>query len=142
MEIKLQKQTAHNGCVAACLAMLLDRPVSEVTEEFNKAYHAYETDPVSYAQAHGLEINYPHPSKFANITHYGYIYVLTVPSLNTPGMLHSVVCDCRTPGDIKVYDPATGQVYMSPDEYIGTPGTTKLVSWVVSYVVNLEKHDG
>lgn len=138
MQIKLQKQTAHNGCVAACLAMLLDRPVSDVTEEFNKAYHAYELDAVVYADRHGLRLNYPQPGPTMHLPNFGKIYILTVPSLNTPGMLHSVVCDCRTPGDIKVYDPATGQVYMSPDEYIGTPGTTKLVSWVVSYVVNLE----
>lgn len=136
MQIKLQKQTAHNGCVAACLAMLLDRPVSDVTVEFNRKYHEYLIDPVEYAAQHGLKLKHPEPGLLMHLP-FAKVYILAVPSLNTPGMMHAVVCDCRDTSNIRVLDPASGQQYCSLTEYWGEPGTTRLVSWMIMYEVVL-----
>ncbi len=137
MEIKLQKQVQPNGCMSACLAMLLGRHVNDVSAEFNTKYHTLEVEPVAYAHAQGLTLEYPEQGPLSDILFPDFIYIAVVPSLNTPGMLHAIIVDVRDSNNVKVYDPATGQQYMSPTEYWGEPGTTKLVSWIVKYKVVL-----
>ncbi len=135
MEIKLQKQVQPNGCMSACLAMLLGRPVSDVSAEFNTKYHGFEAEPVEYAQQHGLTLHYPEPSAIMNVMFPGKVYIIAVPSLNTPGMLHTLLMDMRDVTNINLYDPANGQQYEVHTKYDGEPGTTELVSWMVMYEV-------
>ena len=131
--IKLQKQCISKGCVSACLAMLTNQPVEQVTEEFHKAYVERLTDIADYLQNHNVEI-----IRTANreLIEFEKVYLLMVPSLNTLGLFHEVILDTRN-HQIQLYDPAReGSQQYTVDKDAG-PGFTRLTSWIIDYEITV-----
>lgn len=100
--MKLQKQTLHNSCLSACVAMLTGRPVEEVTAQ----YHDLIWSGMPITEVLRQEgVPFQELSLKANQVWFGRVYLACVPSLNLPGSFHAIIIDAR--GDeMEVLDPA------------------------------------
>lgn len=103
MKITPQTQCHPRGCVSACLAMLLNRPVEEVTAEFHEKYMAGEINMRKYLTSQGVELMNGDPE---GQMYHGHVYLVSVPSLNLPSMMHEVLMDLRD--DHVIFDPNVG----------------------------------
>lgn len=128
-------------CTSACLAMITFKPVQDVVLEFDAAYNAHDTSPAEYLESLGYTPKRYYTDSF-NELELGKIYLLTVPSVGTAGLLHHVVMDLRSDEGAQVLDPTKGiqgtRYYVFRDdprldesfaEY--DPLATPLVSWMV-----------
>lgn len=127
--ITLKKQNLKNSCMSACIAMIADCDVTKVEEEFNTGFQNHTIKPADYCAKVGVTL-------IRNDERYrampGKLYILTVPSLNSPAMFHAVVLDWRDGENPKLYDPSTKLTYsLDPVE----PGETNLISWIIDYEV-------
>jgi len=127
MSIKHLSQTGHDACVATCCAMLLALPAEQVVDEFHKDFTNYLKTPEEYLAQHGVKVR---RTEDRNTLLFNRIYMLLVPSLNTPGMFHQILADTRG-GKVTIYDPSRHYRYsMSPEK-----GEHQLLSWVIDYEV-------
>lgn len=138
--ITLKKQTITDGCVAACVAMLLNKPVTEVMDDFHHRFVNHEIDLIDYLLENGITAVPPNWQDRYRILG-GFIYVLSVPSCNTLARMHMVLLDVRDQENPKLYDPSNDRVYCVPGEASG-PGEVDLTSWTVEAVVHLEERYG
>lgn len=104
--IKHKTQPTVMSCMAACLAMLLDRDVEEVDNEFSLDYVRGYIDVASYLYRQGIFAQ-PHVTAGMHQIRPGRLYLATVPSLQLPGLFHQIIIDARFDG-VTVYDPAKG----------------------------------
>lgn len=114
LTIEHQTQAVPNGCVAACLAMLLDRDVEEITAQFHRGYMGGAVEAHDFLREHGLNVrlcvsNEP--------MYWNKVYMISVPSLNRVATMHAVIIDMR--GDtMRVLDPQQGvpgkRYYVAP----------------------------
>lgn len=133
-----QKQPTRNCCTSTCLAMILNRPVQEVYDEFHDHwYNKHDKSVQDYLDAliaGGENISYrtAQPSEM-NRLHSGGLYLCTVPSLNVPGGLHHIVIDFRDDKFI-VYDPIKGwegsKFYVGHDEDPDQEGAFVIHTWI------------
>lgn len=132
MTIKLQHQPDNITCVSACAAMLMDRPVDSVVDEFHKDFYNFFIELDSYLAQHGVKVKRTVNRQFLD---HGKVYVLLVPSLNSPAHFHQVLADTRGP-EVKIYDPARKgtQRYVGPGQAV-EPGETEIITWVIDYEV-------
>lgn len=131
MRIIQQQQVKDSGCVSACAAMILQRPVECVTDEFHQPYMNYEIELDEYLSKNGVTAL---RTEHRTIIEADSIYVLLVPSLNAIGTLHSVVLDTRF-GANKVYDPARNGAQRYTLDPEADPGFTMLTSWIIDYKI-------
>ena len=104
--IKHQKQPTDKTCTSTCLAMILDKPVQEIVEDFHQDYLEYNFMPSQYLEACGVKVK-----KFyseGNLIRAEKLYLVTVPSINTQAGLHHILVDTRDIKNPKVYDPQEG----------------------------------
>lgn len=94
------------SCMAACLAMLLDRDVEEVDNEFSLDYVRGYIDVATYLYRQGIFAQ-PHITAGMHQIYPGRLYLATVPSLQLPGLFHQIIIDARFDG-VTVYDPCKG----------------------------------
>jgi len=102
-KISLVNQQDDKSCVVACIAMITGKPYEEIRACFKEddipVYpHAQDAVLCKYGfvtKRNTLQSLYPHG-----------IYILSVPSLNTPAQMHAVVLDTT---DYVIYDPQQGR---------------------------------
>lgn len=131
--IKHVKQPTLNTCVSACLAMILNKPVEKVIEEFHSRYYNnWEITISEYLTKNGV----PHHCSEGGgreTLHMGGLFLCTVPSLNIPGALHQIVID-MTDHKFIVHDPIKGwegkKFYVGPDQDPEELGAFIIHTWV------------
>lgn len=128
MPLQELKQTQSDACVATCCAMLLNRPVEEVIEEFHKDFTNYLKTTDEYLAEQGVKVR---RTEDRTTLLFNRIYMLLVPSINTPGMFHQILADTRH-GKVVIYDPSRNLRYsMEPQGEM----ERQLMSWVIDYEV-------
>ena len=101
-----QTQPTSNSCVSATTAMILGEPVEEIIKELHIPYMADMYMLPEYLESKGLEIEVC--STYTRID-WGFVYTLSVPSLNIKANNHSIIFDCREVGNAKLFDPNKGK---------------------------------
>lgn len=132
-------QPTMMSCMAACLAMLLDRDVEEVDNEFSLDYVRGYIDVATYLYRQGIFAQ-PHITAGMHQIYPGRLYLATVPSLQLPGLFHQIIIDARF-GDVKVYDPCKGlqgkQYYSYDHTAEGNDLAYPLRSFLIDYEIIL-----
>lgn len=127
------------SCMAACLAMLLERDVEEVDSEFSLDYVRGYIDVATYLYRQGIFAQ-PHITAGMHQIRPGRLYLATVPSLQLPGLFHQIIIDARF-SDVKVYDPCKGlqgKQYYSYDHIAeGNDLAYPLRSFLIDYEIIL-----
>lgn len=129
--IKLQVQCDPKGCVSACIAMLLNRPVEEVTAEFHEDYRSGKKRARDFLEANGVRLVAGDPE--GDLREDG-IYLLGVPSLNLPGIMHQIIAVTDNDG-FRVYDPNegyTGRLFYSE---VAEPGSKPILGYRIDYEI-------
>lgn len=107
--IELVQQPTDNTCSSACLSMLTGIPVNVVVSEYHDIARLSGStmNPWVYLQSKGIESRYV--PTYSQVLWYGRTYLLAVPSLNVPGILHHIVLTPNQDHDIRVLDPNFGR---------------------------------
>lgn len=133
-KLVLQRQPDQHTCVAACLAMVLNRPVQEVVDEFHADFEQRKHEVDQYACTQGALLARTEDRQRLQANK---VYFLLVPSLNSPGMFHQVLADTRH--GFEIFDPARQgtQAYCGRSEFdlMGEPGYTQILTWIIDYEV-------
>ncbi|QBZ71713.1 hypothetical protein [Escherichia phage Skure] len=132
-KIRFVKQPTLNTCVSACLAMILNKPVEKVIEEFHSRYYNnWEITISEYLTKNGVK-HHCSEGGGREALHMGGLFLCTVPSLNIPGALHQIVID-MTDHKFIVHDPIKGwegkKFYVGPDQDPEEPGAFIIHTWV------------
>lgn len=131
-------QPSHNTCVITCLAMLTGRPTDD--EELMAIHEVLWSAPGGNMASILDHLKIVHrPRVDRDHIEAGKCYLVTVPSLNTPGSFHQVIFDARN--GLEVLDPAEGyegKLFYTRDD-AAPPGSVPLTSWIVDFEV--EPHD-
>lgn len=93
--------------MATCVAMVAGQPVDEVVARWHQAFHD-KTDWLDDALDY-YKIPYFYGSQRKCELLYGFIYFLTVPSLNIQGGLHQILMSLTAERGIEVFDPVMGR---------------------------------
>lgn len=126
-----QQQPTFNTCMSACVAMVAGQPVAEVVERWHQSFHDkadWLDDALDY-----YKIPYFYGSQRRCELLYGFIYFLTVPSLNIQGGLHQILVSLTADRGIEVFDPARGRPGSKYYVY-GIPTSddeVELISWCI-----------
>lgn len=101
--IKHVIQPTHNTCVSACMAMILDKDIDIIVNEFHDKYweNSIENNEFDYLDKHGVA--YELCTARDQGIYEGTINYLSVPSLNIVGGIHAIIVDARN--GYVVYDP-------------------------------------
>lgn len=131
--IKHVKQPTLNTCVSACLAMILNKPVEKVIEEFHSRYYNnWEITISEYLTKNGV-VHHCSEGGGRETLHMGGLFLCTVASLNIPGALHQIVID-MTDHKFIVHDPIKGwegkKFYVGSDQDPEEPGAFIIHTWV------------
>lgn len=102
--IKHQQQPNGVTCTSACIAMILDKPVSEVVAEFHDDYFSNKINAADYLRKNNVVFRELHQSEKLDWK----LYITIVASLNTIGDLHHIIIDLRD-GGLAVLDPNKGR---------------------------------
>lgn len=138
--INLVRQPTGDTCTSACLAMITGIGVEDVINEFHQKWKDQESNPSEFLKVHGFEHEI-HTDPFNNCVDWGYVYLVTVPSLNIEGGLHHIILD--TSGDSEmVYDPNNGKkdkrYYVNWTRKDVKHNEVKLHAWIVDIKINPE----
>lgn len=108
--LKHQQQPDDITCMSTCLAIILDLPAAQVIEEFHESYRNGTLTAAAYLRSKGLKVSQQYPGESLSSRH-GFIYLVSTPSLNQEGGMHSIVIDRRAeaPDSFRVYDPNDGR---------------------------------
>lgn len=105
--IQRKIQTQPLNCVSACLAMLTDRNVDDVSDEFHKDYMDAKLNVHNYLDYHKIpyerllsEQRGPQPDM---------IYIAAVPSLNLRAHMHQILIETNRSDQWWVHDPNNGR---------------------------------
>ncbi|MDD1966166.1 hypothetical protein NPS29_12625 [Pseudomonas putida] len=104
--ISHQTQPTNNTCFSTCMAMLKCIPAAVVVGQIHDWYYAGD---VSVRQVlERLEIPFE-SFDTADLPKFGHdgVYLVAVPSVNQPGWMHQVLCECFA-GQFIVHDPCRG----------------------------------
>lgn len=139
--IQHQTQPTFNTCMSTCVAMIAGQPVNEVVERWHQAFHDkadWLDDALDY-----YKIPYFYGSQRKGALHEGFIYFLTVPSLNIQGGLHQILVSLTADRGIEVFDPVKGRdgskyyVYPNPQN----DDEVRLHSWCIDLSVPVAKQE-
>jgi len=95
---KMVKQRGNGDCGIACLAMVLGKPYEEIKTYIDDTSEGTDSIFVKDVLTHYGKKNVREELHYK----FGKPAILTVPSLNHPGLLHYIVCD----GEKKWLDPS------------------------------------
>lgn len=107
MIINFVQQPTDITCTSACLAMLTGKSIDLVIGESHEGWCNNSTDPVNYLLKYGINLII-NTKPFKRTMEWGFVYLLTVPSLNVEGGLHHIVVDLTTENGT-VLDPNRGR---------------------------------
>lgn len=131
-----QKQPTANSCICACVAMVTGIQVATILSRFHSRVWDDGMSLGEILEQMGVQ----HHQAFygPQALYYGKVYLLAVPSLNTPGSFHQVIADCRGESPV-ILDPAQGidgkQYYAWHPEKGVDPLAVHLTSWMLEYEV-------
>lgn len=130
-----QTQPTFNTCMSACIAMVAGQPVDEVVSRWHQSFHD-KTDWLDDALDY-YKIPYFYGSQRRAELLYGFIYFLTVPSLNITGGLHEILVSLTADRGIEVFDPVKGRPGAKHYVYgeVTSPYEVCLHSWCVDLSV-------
>lgn len=136
MTIQLKHQPTANTCVATCLAMITGLPVETVIDEFHDEFMGYNLDVKTYLETKGVIVE---RTEDRHALGFDSVYLLIVPSLNSIGQFHCVLCDTRQPDEntaMTIYDPArkTSQRYTA-HAHDAEPGETPIMTWIIDWKI-------
>lgn len=137
-KIRHRTQTRNDNCTSACIAMILEKEVEEVTIEFHDLYLNGKLRPDEYLRQNGLIVR-PILSVDRTIV-FGNVYLFAVPSLNMEATLHSIVADTRN-DILEIYDPrkGTGYKYYVYGDYEKDKMAVNLKSYIIDVEIICEK---
>lgn len=104
--IRLVNQSLSNNCASACIAMILNEDVDIVTEQFHDKYIGQGIQPHEYLESKGIKFR--HCMTAERSLTIGFVYILSVPSINIKGGSHYIVVE-RVEDGWFVYDPNDGK---------------------------------
>ncbi|HCW3117106.1 hypothetical protein [Citrobacter amalonaticus] len=107
MSLKHQQQPTHNSCMSACVAMISNQSVTEVVEQWHDKFHSKAAWLDDAMDHYSIPYFYGHPKKAELLS--GFIYFLTVPSLNIVGGLHQILAAVKEGPVVEIFDPAKGR---------------------------------
>ena len=131
-------QPTPDSCTSTCLAMLLKQPIKKILMEFHDSYRENNTTPGSYLGSYYMRYG----ERLTDDTrlYFGWIYLLSVPSLNRPGELHHIIADARENEEIWIYDPARGyegrRYYSWIGDYKVDHGGEEIKAWCISLALH------
>jgi len=100
------QQPTGDTCESTCIAMVTGIPLDQVVKEFHDHYCTGKLEPAKYLMRFKI-----HPRLCKTTERYPQwdkVYIVTVPSLNTKGLNHSIVWDLRD-DETPIYDPCKGR---------------------------------
>ena len=102
-----QTQPTNNTCFSTCMAMIKCVPVGAMVDRIHDWYFAGEVS--TRAVLERLEIPFE-SFDTTDLPKFGRdgVYLVAVPSVNQPGWLHQVLCECFE-GRFVVHDPCRGR---------------------------------
>lgn len=133
--LRHQTQPTYNTCMATCVAMVAGKHVDEVVARWHESFHAkteWLDDALDY-----YKIPYFYGCQRRAELLFGFVYFLTVPSLNITGGLHQILVALTNERGIEVFDPVKGRpgaknyVYGKPT----SANEVSLISWCVDLSV-------
>ena len=134
--IKLVQQPTADTCTSACLSMITGINVNDVINDFHKKWKDQESNPSEFL-SHEYVKHVVNKNVFDHHLEWGFVYLLTVPSLNIDGGLHHIIADLS--GDLEViFDPNQGKE--SKRYYVGWSkkdlecNEINLKSWLVDII--------
>ena len=107
MSLKHQQQPTHNSCMSACVAMISNQSVTEVVEQWHDKFHSKAAWLDDAMDHYSIPYFYGHPKKAELLS--GFIYFLTVPSLNIVGGQHQILAAVKEGPVVEIFDPAKGR---------------------------------
>lgn len=134
-EIVQQTQPTPLSCACTCIAMLVGKPAQEMIDEHHYSFYHEGAELCCILDAEGINYKTYRTTETMRMVP-GFLYLLTVPSLNIKGGNHEVLVDFRDVTNPVCYDPAKGykdRFYytfdeMEVDENVWAFG---LHSWVI-----------
>ncbi|MDS7913019.1 hypothetical protein ACHQJB_15160 [Raoultella planticola] len=139
MSLKHQQQPTHNSCMSACVAMISSQPVSEVVAQWHEKFHSKEAWLDDAMDHYRIPYFYGHPKKAELLP--GFIYFLTVPSLNIVGGLHQILAAVKEGSVVEILDPAEGRDGAKHYVYRECQNSDEceLISWSVDLAIPVVK---
>ena len=133
--VRMVTQDLPNNCVSACLSMITGFDLDRVTHEFHDGYHDGEVCMHDYLELVGIKFNKFYSGSRCTLKS-GFVYMLTVPSLNYVGGLHEIIVDFsgETPA---IFDPAPNDKNRYTE--FGKPGSGGLCSWAIDAEIPAEQ---
>lgn len=131
MNIILQQQPTADSCMVTCLAMVINEPVQQVYDQWHPELFDKTCWLDDVLDRYYIPYFYGQPRK-AKLTS-GFVYFLTVASLNIEGGLHQILLKHDAKGNVTIYDPVKGRpgtrsyVVGLPEN----PSEVTLITWVV-----------
>lgn len=135
--ITFQQQPTEDTCMITCLAMLLDRPVREMMDKYHDLLYKKEIWLDDILDDFKIPYFYGHPRK-AQLNQ-GFVYLLTVASLNIQGGLHEILLEFDRSRNITVFDPNKGKEGIKYYVY-GDPkndNEVSLVTWTIDLGIGI-----
>jgi len=134
--MKHQTQPTHDSCVVTCCAMLAGKPAKMAYEHFHEKLWANEVNVEWILEA--LDVQFQRGFYEGHTVYGGFVYLVSVPSLNCRGEFHQVILDSRGE-ELVVLDPARGLDgkfhYVWQPEKGEDPLAVPLTSWLINYRV-------
>ena len=121
--------------MSACVAMVSNQPVGEVVAQWHDKFQNREAWLDDAMDHYDIPYFYGSPKKAALLT--GFIYFLTVPSLNIVGGLHQILATVEKDAVVGIFDPAMGREGCKHYVYgpATNPGECELISWSVDLAI-------
>lgn len=133
MTINFVQQPTSDTCTSACLAMITGVNVNDVIDDFHMDWTSKATNPSEFL-SHNYVRHTVNKDVFCNRVEWGFIYLLTVASLNIDGGLHHIVLDLTGDSAI-VLDPNMGKTgkkyYVNWSDDVDNDLQVNLKSWMV-----------
>lgn len=100
--IPLVQQVDKHSCAAACISMLTGESIRDIIEIYDPKGIGMGTEDIVHA-LYQFNITY---IRYATLQPVWYrCYIASLPSLNIPNRMHSVIVDLRNPDNPMVLDP-------------------------------------
>lgn len=135
MSLKHQQQPTFNTCMSACVAMISGQPVNDVVAQWHDKFHSKEAWLDDALNHYSIPYFYGHPKKAELLP--GFIYFLTVPSLNIVGGTHQILAAVKEGPVVEIFDPAKGRDGAKYYVYgeCHSPGECELISWSIDLAI-------
>lgn len=133
--IQHRTQPTKDSCMATCIAMIAGIDEHESYASWHKKFQERVAWLDTALDKYGIPYMYGSPRTATLLR--GFIYLLSVPSLNIQAGLHQVVAYLPLEGEIRIFDPVKGREGCLHYVY-GTPSggeEVEIKSWAVDLII-------